>query len=502
MLTSNRSFMKATTAVLFLLMVIWPSGDLLARRAGRSFGGRSSSKSFSSSKSWGNSSKRSTTSNSSSNRWGMSNSQKRGGTTSAADDALGTKVNRAGNANSRSDASTFRETTAARSVPQGAQTRWDREPSTRPDYIPYGATLRNGSYANVYFNPGYGGYGYFDSLGNWMMWNTLLNSGPRSYYYGGMPGGYSGYPRHYGSSNSFSLFGFLLGMTILVVLVIICVQIYRRQKREMATAAGNGYGNARGRAYNPFGGGNADDDFPDDPNYADHSARPVSRRSSMTPASRKKLADWTNFPPGSFITLNDDQTRAESQRRGKGFEGIRYAVQKIGTAEDMDGLANWVLIYLNDGMQPILLMVKEVDGQIDTRTYFAHEGFQPARREALLDRGDFWLFEPPLDENHYVPADLKYTAEINVSTETSEVIYVRKAQGERQADYTERPAASGMTEMLATLVEYSTSDATENPELLILEVGTAGRKTGEVLLFLGCAVRESEIDILRAQAAI
>jgi hypothetical protein len=51
---------------------------------------------------------------------------------------------------------------------------------------------------------------------------------------------------------------------------------------------------------------------------------------------------------------------------------------------------------------------------------------------------------------------------------------------------------------VATVVEYSSRNDTENPELLVLEIGAANRSTGEVSLYLGCPILASEVSLTQA----
>ena len=385
---------------------------------------------------------------------------------------------------------------APRQVPAGAQTQWNSEPASRPTYVPQGATLNDGRYAPVYYDPVQRNYGYWDSFGHWMMWNALLNSGSRSYYYDSPGGyGYGGYggggygPSYggggYGSSygyraQSSSGIGFMMGLLIVIGLIGVGMYFYYKHASEVEME--------RAMASNmtptgPMAGWNPRQKSPD-----------IVAPQSVSPS----LAPWKNFPPGSFIVLSDAQAMQDSQKRGEGFQGIRYAVESTIVATDTEGFGSWVFINLNDNYQKVMLMVKAVDNELDYRVYFQSEDFKPDRREDVLRRGDMWLFQPPENENDYDPADLQYTAEISLKNGDAEVVYVCKDQGERHADYTETPSRAGLNDLLATIVEYSTSDPTDNPELLVLEVGSASRRTGEVALYLGSPIKESEIDVLKA----
>lgn len=385
-------------------------------------------------------------------------------------------------------------TRAPQPVPQNAPTQWATQPQAHPSYVPYGAVLPDGRYASVYYNPTYQTYGFWDSLGHWMMWNAILNGGARNYYYynngpgygGGYGGGY-GQPG-YAYSRGPSMLPVVVGLFLIFTLLAVGMYFYYKHAAEvseeyaMQNAGYPGTGNTAYSSYAP-------------------APTPPTTMSMQRPATVRRSANlqpWLSFPPGSFITLSDDQSKQDSQKRGQGFNGIRYAVETHAVADDTEGFATWVFIGLNDQIQKLMLVVKSVDDAIDHRIYYANEQFRPARREEVIQRGDLWLFEPPADENNFDPADLQYTAEITQKTDDGELVYVRKEQGERHADYVETPNRSGARDLMATIVEYSTADKTENPEVMILEIGSAARRTGEVNFYLGCAIDPAEIDVLKA----
>ena len=462
-------------ALFLCLSLTWPANDSLARGSSGGGGGRSSfsssSSSFSSSRSstgssWGSSN------SASSSAWGSSSSSRPSAPASAADSAMATKVNRAGTTTSRSAAI---DQQTAQSQPRTYAT----EPATRPTDIPWGQTLPNGGYATIYYDSAHQGYGFWNAAGQWMMWSAIMNSGGHNnYYYGsgygpGYGGGYGAPYQHH------SIWPTLLGLLILGVIILAAIYIYRQHSDEIASSL---------------------DRNPQPDAFASYatSARPMSSNIPPPVSRPANLAPWLHFPPGSFITLSDSQSMEDSQKRGEGFQGIRFAVESTLVADDTEGFASWVMLQLNDNHQRLMLVVKAVDNAIDHRIYYANEDFRPARREEVVRSGDTWLFEAPKDANNFEPADLRYAAEIVQTIGERVITYVRKDQGERHANATETPNPLGLTQQIATVVEYSTSDATDNPELLVLEIGAASRRTGEITLYLGCPIRESEIDILKA----
>lgn len=436
------------------------------------------------------------TSGGNSSFWGPSSSSSSRRTTdsSRADSTLNTKVNRGGTTQSRGEAVDSRQSTSP--VTGGGPATTSTSPNSsrggiagQRSSIPQSVQRPDGSHSPVYMDQSRGGSGFWDSAGKWILISSLLNSG-----------GHAGYQPHYGAAaanpgaaNSAAPdsnrseqsssdtqrsrsggggFAFV-GLIVLVILVIVGIQIFRMSRAPRPGQNADAHLAALGRAPGP--------------------------RADPTP--RTALARWLALQPGSFVTLSDEQAIEDSQKRGGGVHGIDYTVEQVGIAKDFDGFATWVLAQMNDGHQRLLLMVKGDDAHVEHRVYYASEDFQPARREAVLSRGDQWLFETPANAANPDPARLRYAAEIPYSIGGAELVYVRKDHGERHCEYVEKPELSGFGAQVATVAEYRTSDPTDNPELLILEIATAQRKTGEVSLYFGAPVRASEIDIVKTAAA-
>lgn len=53
--------------------------------------------------------------------------------------------------------------------------KYATEPTTRPTHIPQTYSTGGVSY-NINYNAGYGGYGYFDALGTWIMYDMMMDT--------------------------------------------------------------------------------------------------------------------------------------------------------------------------------------------------------------------------------------------------------------------------------------------------------------------------------------
>jgi hypothetical protein len=340
--------------------------------------------------------------------------------------------------------------------------------------------LPDGRHTPVYVDQSRGGAGFWDSAGKWILLSSLLNNSQHSYqpYYGGATAGGLGSDGRGASHRSAGGGGggagalAIVGLVILGLLVAGGFYIYRMSKASRP-GQGASYMAAMGHS-------------------------PPAPAAAVAPQGA--LGPWLALQPGSFVTLSDAQAIEDSQKRGAGVRGIDYTVEQVGVAKDGEGFATWVLAHLNDGHQRLLMMIKGDESHVEHRVYFASEDFHPARRDNVLSRGDQWLFEAPQNPSQVDPARLRYAAEIPYSIDGAQLVYVRKDQGERHCDYVEKPALTGLGAQVATVVEYSTSDPTDNPELLILEIATAKNRMGEVALYLGSPIRASEVDIVKAAA--
>ncbi|MEI6386932.1 MAG: hypothetical protein WCQ50_09860 [Spirochaetota bacterium] len=110
------------------------------------------------------------------------------------------------------------------------------EPSARPSYIP-ATTMIGGRSAGVLWNPGLGGYGYYDSLlGRWMLYDAI---GDAAMATGLMAGhGYAwGAPPVYASHGP-NFIDLAFGLFLLLLLIVVVLNIYSRSRRREAGGPG------------------------------------------------------------------------------------------------------------------------------------------------------------------------------------------------------------------------------------------------------------------------
>lgn len=343
--------------------------------------------------------------------------------------------------------------------------------------MPEGVATESGRYAPVYRDPATNQSGFWDDMGRWIVIDSLLNSHRQGQYYyrDQVPASSWGNGNTTQSNGGSSFWWILFGIVLFAGLIIAGIYFMQRMGEGVPSQPRDPIGAASSR-------------FDMQP--------PPARTPAPPRIKQDQIAYWNAIAPGSFITLTDKQSLEDSQKAGNGLNGMKYTVERVSMAKDKSGFGQWVFLTLDEPKQPLLLMVKAVDNEIDYRIYYASEDFKRASRDAVIARGDKWLFEPPATENNFEPGDLKYAAEIEFAIGDTKTTYGRNDQGERHATLRENPPRSGMTNLLATIVEYSTDDQADNPNLLITEIGGATRKTGEVTLYLGCPIRTSEINII------
>ena len=362
----------------------------------------------------------------------------------------------------------------------------------RPTYVPWGISFTHGYYAPVYYDVGYHSYGYWDDFGRWVLWNSMMNQ-HRAYYSSGWVDNSYHPPQPplledtspystpgrgsyvvYNAPRRSPLLWSVLPILFIIVLVTAGILFIRHQSAALSMA----------------GVGSSFDSVPP----------PVPRLAANVRSSQTQGADMgvaNTLTPGATIILTDPQSLEDSRKRGLGSNGIHFTVERSVVATDRENIGKWIFYWINDQVQPLLLMAKVCDGATDWWLYYRNMDFATARREEVVARGDKWLFEPPADENHIVPSELNYTAEIDYQINGKEIPYVRKPQGERQASAVEG-SGHDAGNLLATIVEYSSADEVENPELLVLELGSTGAASGEITLYSGCTISTSDIHIMQA----
>jgi len=386
--------------------------------------------------------------------------------------------------------------------------RFSSEPASRPSWVPNSYAV-GGRNVTVIYNRGYGGYGYYHPItGAWMMYDmfadaVMLNAmmSQRSYYYGAPPAYYGGPPAYAAPvpvvvrRTLFDiLVAWLFGILLLVLLIWCIVALIRAIFRPAETViVDDGYSDVTvitsdvgPTSYPPIA-----------------APLPVQREPVAPPATHGSTAAfWRSLGCGSVVTLSDAQTREDSIKEGRGDQPLSFTVQTIRTITEAGGLAVWRLFHLSEVKQQIWLMAKVVGQEVDLRVYFEvpTEQFQPGNRRDMVERNNLWLFQQPADPNHFTYNELEYTANIEAPAENGQPVTFRmKPQGTLHGLLRTDPSGEEGDNDFTSVVEYQADplNASENPELLLLEVGNADNSDGGLItLWQGVALAPGEIDVL------
>lgn len=218
---------------------------------------------------------------------------------------------------------------------------------------------------------------------------------------------------------------------------------------------------------------------------------------------------WLKLDKDSVITLSDEEALDEAMEKGEGIKGIDYLITNKKVIRYEDKVIQWVIFEIEGEDEVCWFMVKIVDEELDFRVYYQPEGFEPGSRADLVERGLGWLFEPPEDEDDFVPGELEYARYPNVppvdeeEEDSDEVSYVAKPPGPLYARCKNYPGSSSDPGFI-TVVEYSSEEDCSDPEMLVLEEGGLDEDGdpsphgGWVTILLGTPLESNEVDVLDA----
>lgn len=211
---------------------------------------------------------------------------------------------------------------------------------------------------------------------------------------------------------------------------------------------------------------------------------------------RTKPSYWRSLKPGDMITLSDAATLEERMKKGLGLAAPAYAVDRTIKCVHSGRLVEYVVLRLKE-VTDTAIVVKIVDQNLDIRVYLEVSDFTKGNRKDMIAAENFWLYEEPKNPENFTYNELRYSAEITRKVGDKAVVYTRKDPGEIDAECTENPALSGVGDLLATICEYL-AEGVDNPELLILEVGSADCEEGGLItMFSGRNVGIGDVDVLK-----
>ncbi len=234
---------------------------------------------------------------------------------------------------------------------------------------------------------------------------------------------------------------------------------------------------------------------------------------------KRDPAYWRAIKPDSTLTLTDEQAlRAD-------VCGQSYLVKQVIKIREKSGICEWLLFEI-EGQGDAFdswLMAKLVDQEVDIRVYFEPDpgDFESGNRNDMVEQDNLFLFQPPEDPDDFTCEELEYAKHIGWDfpgdEEGDDDIHVdyNVKVGELQGNVSYDPDnfrtatatvggtyPSGQDELLATIVEFDTSDETTCPEMFVLEIGHPDNDEGGLIrLFFGNSINPTEVDVLAVTSA-
>jgi len=206
--------------------------------------------------------------------------------------------------------------------------------------------------------------------------------------------------------------------------------------------------------------------------------------------------NWPSLIAGSTVSLSDEQSLLQSKKNGNGLKPLDMTVERVSVITELDRRMSWVLINLSGGEIPLLLMGKVVDNLVDYRIYFPIPEINPASRKQNIDAGNFWMFKDP-NKPDFKLGELEFNGDVYYDANGTKLIYNIKPQGSLNGTVVEHPKRTGITDLLATVVEYNTTQPTESPEILVLELGSRYNADGGLITYyFGSSLNSNEIQFL------
>ncbi len=214
---------------------------------------------------------------------------------------------------------------------------------------------------------------------------------------------------------------------------------------------------------------------------------------------------WRKLRLKSTVTLRDEQTIQEMLDAGDAdvSVGRDYFVDSIISVREMSGAAQWLRLELDSVREDdrIWLGVKIAGDELTLSVFFSADGMDPGNRRDMLEREFYWLFEEPKDPDKFRHAELAYANRLQlpvmVGDEEREVDFDKLGGIEHHGKVLFHPPQEGMSEMMATVVEYQTTADVPNSRIQIIEIGRPENEYGGNIEFLqGTDIRTPEVDVL------
>ena len=214
----------------------------------------------------------------------------------------------------------------------------------------------------------------------------------------------------------------------------------------------------------------------------------------------------------AIIRLNDSQAMEDAMKAGKGLNTEDYTVKSIKRYRHQEANAEWIFFLLS-GKQELFLMVRVVDDDADAYVMFCEDLdgtpiIAPDNRKGLLDDGNHFLFQPPEDENCFVPSDLDWTREFvqempDRMGKMVEAQFRQEDMGTQYTEVSENPCQPILEGALCGITEFFTQADVDNPQFVVVEEGidwnpeegTGKPEGGYCTFYVGCHVDDGDVEV-------
>jgi hypothetical protein len=225
---------------------------------------------------------------------------------------------------------------------------------------------------------------------------------------------------------------------------------------------------------------------------------------------------WENIGKGAMITLSNTETMTESQNRGLGFKPMEFEVSQVIHLCEINNLAGWIAIKLNDSTDNLWLWVKMVNGILDIKSCWENdpEDYTPGDRQDMVDNDCGWLFTEKSIETYLKSNklnDLVYSEAIQgrrwideKAGKFTDFVFDKKGNAEFQCECVEPDIPND--DLMGTVAEYNCSDENcPDPEMIVFEIGTyeddeddTPDRGGLIRILHGSNISLNNIDVLNA----
>jgi hypothetical protein len=175
-----------------------------------------------------------------------------------------------------------------------------------------------------------------------------------------------------------------------------------------------------------------------------------------------KINKWLKIKSGTKLKIGDDKVEVLSATH----------------ISEKNKLANFVICKMQEPDGQFYLFAKIVDENIDVRILNEIDWIGTGDRATLIENGNQKLFQAPVNENNFLPSELKWTESIEFIINGVAIPFNKKS--EIYGEAVEYPKRTGLDVSFASIVEYQAHIAVPNPEITILELGGIDPKGNSV----------------------